>query len=331
MEKIAEGKEARGKFRGAISKLVMVQELGLIAFIIVFGVVITIINPTFISLGNIITILISGVFIFIVGCGMTFVLVGGEIDLSVGSVYAFSGLTSALAMSFGINVPISILIGLICGTFIGFLSGTIVTRFKIPALVVTLGMLYIVRGLTLYITRGETTYGMPESFKVIGQGSVLGIPNLVIAAIIIGIISHTILEYTRFGYNVRSVGGNKQAAIAAGINVRMIRILLFVISGIMAAIGGMLISSRFGLGTPNIGQGFELYVISAVIIGGVSLYGGIGSIFGTFLGALLVSIIQNGMVMMKVSPYWQNVVVGGIMIFAVGIDQYRRGRMWKIR
>ena len=331
MEKVTKEKEGPTLFRGTISKFLMVQELGLIVFIMTFGIFITIVNPTFISVGNIITVLQGSVFIFIGGCGVTFVLIGGDIDLSVGSVYAFSGLTCGLALSIGIIVPLSILIGFLGGVVMGFLSGTIVTRFRIPSLVVTLGMLYIVRGFTLFITRGETIHGLPESFKIIGQGSILGIPNLVIIAIIIGIISHIILEYTRFGYDVRCVGGNRQAAIAAGIKVNMIRVLLFVISGIMAAIGGILVTSRLSVGTPSAGQGYELYVISAVIIGGASLYGGIGSIFGTFLGALLVSIIQNGMVLMRVSPYWQSVVVGGIMILAVGVDQYRRGRMWKVR
>jgi ribose/xylose/arabinose/galactoside ABC-type transport system permease subunit len=317
--------------KGIASKLLNIQELGLLIFIVAFGLFITVINPTFIKLENILNVLKSSSLKFIIGCGMTFVLVGAEIDLSVGSVYGFCGLATALALSFGVNVIVSIVIGIASGLLIGFITGMIVTNFKIPALVVTLGMLYAVGGLNLITTKGAIITGLPESFKVIGQGNIFGIPNLVVIALIIGVISHITLEYTRFGYDVRCVGGNRQAAIAAGINVKRFRILLFMITGLASSIAGILVTSRLSSGTPTIGQGFELFVISAVIIGGVSLYGGIGTIFGTFLGAVLISVIQNGMILMQVSPYTQSIIVGGIMILAVGVDQYRRNKMWKVR
>ena len=318
-------------FKKSISRLLIIQEMGLILFLIFLGIVITVVNPNFASIANFINILRACSLIFIIGCGMTFVLVGAEIDLSVGSVYAFCGLISALAMSYGINFVLSIIIGIIAGLVLGLITGFIVTYFKIPALVVTLGMLYVVRGLIIILSRGETIYGLPESFKMIAQGKVFGIPNMVIIAIVIGIISYIILNYTKFGYDVRCVGGNKQASLAAGINVKRIRILLFMITGLTCAIAGITATSLYGMGFPYLGQGFEMYVIAAVVIGGVSLFGGIGTILGTFLGAILMSTIQNGILQIKVSAYWANVAVGGIMILAVGIDQYRRRQMWEIK
>ena len=318
-------------FKKTISRLLNIQELGLILFLIFFGIVITVVNPNFASKDNIIAILKSSSLMFIIGCGMTFVLVGAEIDLSVGSVYGFCGMVTSILLRFGINFVLSIIIGIIAGLVLGLITGFIVTYFKIPALVVTLGMLYAVGGLNLVLTKGAIVTGLPESFKMIAQGNVFGIPNMVIIAIAIGIISHIILNYTKFGYDVRCVGGNKLASLAAGINVKRIRILLFMITGLSCAIAGILVSSRLSSGSPTIGQGFELYVIAAVIIGGVSIYGGIGTILGTFLGAVLIGTIQNGMLLMQIVPYMQSIIIGGIMILAVGIDQYRRNRMWKVK
>ncbi len=305
-------------------------ELALVLFLIVFSLIATIINPNFISITNIINIMRGSVFIFIVGIGMTFVLICGQIDLSVGSNLAFSGLICAYVLLAGVPTALAILIAIASSLFIGLLNGFMVTKLKIPALIVTLGMLYIARGVVLVITRGATTSSLPASFLAIAQSEIFGIPILIVYAIALGIIFHIIINYTKYGYHVRAVGGNSIAAKISGINVNKIVFSVYLISGLLSGISGILLTSRLSVGTPNMGVGFELYVIAAVIIGGSSLFGGRGSVVGSLLGAFLLSAMQNGMVLMKISPYWQNIVIGWIMIIAVGIDQYRRSKMWQI-
>ena len=329
---LKDSNEEKKTYVTGISKLLRIQELGLLGFIVAFSVLIAIINPEFVSFNNLINILRSSVFIFIIGCGMTFVLVGGEIDLSVGSVFGFTAVVFAISLRAGINIFLSIIITLISGIIVGLITGQIVVRFKIPALIVTLGMLYIYSGIIYGYTEVKPILGLPvDTLKIIGYGEIFGIPYLVITAIIIGIISHIVLQYTRFGYEVRAIGGNKQAAVVAGINVNRIKVTLFIITGILSAIAGILIIFRLTAGKATIGEGYELFVIASVIIGGSSIYGGIGTVFGTFLGALLTSIIMNGMMMMRVDPYWQGFLLGVIMIIAVGLDQFRRRKMWQIK
>lgn len=314
-----------------IPRFFRVQELGLIGFIIALGGFITIINPAFVSFDNIISILRASVFIFVMGCGVTFVLVGGEIDLSVGSVFGFTAVMFAIVLREGLNLFLSIIIALIIGLVIGFISGQIVVKFKIPALIVTLGMLYIYRGVIYGITEVKPIIiDLTETLKIIGYGEIFGIPYLVIIALIVGVLSHIVLQYTRFGYEVRAIGGNKQAAVVAGINVKRIKVILFIIAAVLSAVAGILIIFRLTAGKATIGNGYELYVIASVIIGGSSIYGGVGTVFGSFLGAILISIIQNGMMMMRVDPYWQSILIGVIMILAVGVDQFRRRRMWQV-
>ena len=326
---LKDSNEEKKIYTTGISKLLRIQELGLLGFIVAFCIFITIIDPTFLYFNNIISILRSSVFIFIIGCGMTFVLVGGEIDLSVGSVFGFTAVAFSLLLHAGINIFLSMIITLILGIIVGLITGLIIVRFKIPALIVTLGMLYIYSGIIYGYTKVRPI-SVPQNLEVIGYGDIFGIPYLVIIAVIVGIISHAILNYTSFGYNVRCVGGNKLAAVAGGINVNRTKITLFMITGLLSALAGILIIFRLSAGKATIGEGYELYVISAVIIGGSSIYGGIGTVFGSFLGALLISIIMNGMMAMRVDPYWQSIFIGLIMIIAVGLDQLRRRKMWQV-
>jgi len=322
------GKES--KLSKVRNKIIQINEIGLFVIIILLGAAIFIKNQDFLSVENIISILRSSVFYFIVGCGLTFVLVAGELDLSIGSNLGFSGMVTAILLQNGIPVAISIIAGIFSGLFVGFINSIIVGQFKIPPLIATLGTLYIFRGLINVITRGKTISDLPDSFKVIGQGELVGIPYLIFYAAIIGIMAHFILNYSKIGYDIRSVGGNREAARVAGINTRLIQISVYLICGLLCAVSGILMTSRLSIGTPNLGIGLELYVVALVIIGGTSLFGGIGTIFGTILGAIFMSIVQNGMLMAHIDPFWQNVVVGFIMIIAVGFDQYRRSKMWLV-
>jgi ribose transport system permease protein len=312
-------------------RILRFNEAGLLLAVIAFGIVISVSNPAFLRQQNLLNVARVSAFTFIVGSGLTICFVGGGLDLSVGSSYGAAGILGALALTSGMSVPLSILIGLGCGLVIGIINGAIITRFEIPALIVTLGMMYAARGVVMVVSHGDPMYRFPQSFKTIGQGSLMGVPNPILIALVYGLICHFVLDYTKFGYAVRGVGGNQEAARVSGINVKRIQFWLYVISGFSAGFTGLLMASRLGSSHPNSGVGLELQVISAVIIGGTSLFGGTGSIFGTLLGALLLNMITNGIVLMDVDLYWQNIVVGAVIVVAVGIDQFRRKRLWRSR
>jgi ribose transport system permease protein len=314
------------------SLLVQSNEVTMAIFLVVFGLIVYSINRDFLTVNNILSVLRASVFYFIIGIGVTYVIISGELDLSVGSMVAFSGLVSALLMINGVPVVVSVIIAILGTIFAGWIIGLLVTRLNIPSLVVTLGMNYSIRGIGLILTEGKTVAGLPVSFKKISQTDIYGsIPSTIIYALVLGVIAHVILAYTKLGYQLKGVGGSKMAAQAVGINVKWKKTIAFMTSGFCAGLTGILMASRISVGSPSSGLGYELYVISAVIIGGTSLFGGIGSITGTMLGALFLSILQNGMLLMHVSPYWQGFVVGLVMITAVGIDQYRRSIIWKVR
>lgn len=314
------------------NNLVQSNEITMVIFLIVFGLIIYSINRDFMTFNNILNVLRASIFYFILGIGVTYVIISGELDLSVGSMVAFSGLACALLMVNGVPVVVSVILAILGTIFAGWIIGLLVTRLKIPSLVVTLGMLYSIRGIGLILTEGNTVAGLPGSFKKISQTDVFGrIPITIIYALVLGVIAHAILSYTRLGSHLKGVGGNKMAAEAVGIDVRWIKTVAFMISGFCAGLTGVLMASRISVGSPSAGSGYELYAISAVIIGGTSLFGGTGSIAGTLLGAIFLSILQNGMLLMHISPYWQGFVVGLVMIAAVGLDQYRRSIIWKVR
>jgi ribose/xylose/arabinose/galactoside ABC-type transport system permease subunit len=314
-----------------LRKVLKMNEAGLLLAVIVFGIVISINNPVFLKQQNLLNVARVSAFTFIVGSGMTICFVGGGLDLSVGSAYGAAGILGALALRSGVSVPLSILIGLGCGLAIGMINGTIITRFGIPSLIVTLGMMYAARGVVMVVSHGDPVYRFPQAFKEIGQGGTLGIPNPILIALAYGLFCHLVLDYTKFGYAVRGVGGNQEAARVSGINVKRIQFWLYVISGFSAGFAGLLMTSRLGSSHPNSGVGLELQIISAVIVGGTSMFGGTGSIFGTLLGSLLLNMINNGIVLMNVNLYWQNIVVGAVIVAAVGVDQFRRKRLWRSR
>jgi ribose/xylose/arabinose/galactoside ABC-type transport system permease subunit len=199
----------------------------------------------------------------------------------------------------------------------------------IPAFITTLGMLYMARGLILFLTESRPIAPLPRSFTVIGQEEVFGLPLLIVYALVIAAVVHVLLEYTPFGWSVRAVGGNREAARNSGIAVKRVSLIVYTLSGLSAAFAGMLMSARLGSGQPSLGVGFELQVISAVIIGGTSLFGGIGSIPGTALGAVVLSVLTNGLILLRIEPVLENVAIGLIVVVAVGLDQVRRRRMFR--
>ncbi|MBN2410614.1 ribose ABC transporter permease [candidate division KSB1 bacterium] len=294
-------------------------------------VLMTILTDNFFTTGNFWNVLRQISVNLCISVGMTLVILTGGIDLSVGSVLALTGAVTAGLLKNGIAIePLNILIryntfgavsaGLFLGLILGLFNGVVITRFKVAPFVVTLGMLTIARGLTMLWTGGYPITGLGK-FSVIGTGWFLGIPLPVwVTGIVVGIFM-IIMRKTRFGRYVYAIGGNEQASHLSGLNVKRVKIIVYAICGLLSAVAAVIVTARLDSAQPNAGISYELDAIAAVVVGGTSLSGGRGSIAGTVLGALIIGVLNNGLVLLNVSPFWQQVVKGFVIIVAVVIDR----------
>jgi inositol transport system permease protein len=292
--------------------------------LIVFGIIcliISLITPQFLTVSNW-TIIVTQVSInALLAFGVTFVIITGGIDLSLGSIVAVTGVTSAmLAHPDSYPVLIPILMGLLAGLLMGAFNGFIITKSKIAPFIVTLGTMTIGRGLALILSDGRPVSNLSDSFNYLGSGTVLGIPVLILIFIFVFAICSIILNKTILGRYIYAIGGNEQAARASGINIDRVKLSVYSISGLLAGLAGILLASRITTGQPNAGAGFELDAIAAVVIGGTSTTGGRGSMAGTLIGVLLIGVINNGLDLLNVTSYYQQVVMGIIIIGAVVLD-----------
>ncbi|MEY4432035.1 MAG: ribose transporter permease [Bacteroidota bacterium] len=267
-----------------------------------------------------------------ISVGMTLVILTAGIDLSVGSVLAFSGAVAAGLLKSGISFPNNdliigftllgtVLAGIITGGLLGFFNGWVITKFKVPPFVATLAMLTVARGFTMLWTKGYPISSLGNDFAMIGTGWFLGIPILVWIAFLVVIAAIVISNKTALGRYIYAIGGNENAAILSGINSNRVKIIVYTLAGILAAIGGIMVTSRLDSAQPNAGMSYELDAIAAVVIGGTSLSGGRGTIIGTVLGAIIIGVLNNGLVLLDVSPFWQQVVKGAVILLAVMIDK----------
>jgi ribose transport system permease protein len=291
-------------------------------------IIIAIVNPAFLSINNILNILRSTGFTLVTALGMTLVLITQGLDLSVGSVTALGGSVCGLAMSV-LHLPIipSILLGIAAGFIIGIANGIIIVKFKISPFIVTLGMMYMARGIVYILTKGVPIYPLSQEFQNIEQQDFFGIPKVIIISLFLAVIVHIFLTHTTIGRSIYATGGNKEAANLSGIYTNKIYLICYCIVGTLAATTGVILASRLGSAQPSAGTGIEMTVIVASVLGGVSPSGGSGSILGTVIGALFMNILSNAMTIMKVSVYWQNFVIGFVLILAVIIDQIKKDRM----
>jgi len=267
-----------------------------------------------------------------ISVGMTLVVLTGGIDLSVGSVLAIGGAIAAGLLKFGIEIPSgnlyigftllgAILGGLVIGSLLGLFNGWTITKFKVPPFVATLAMLTIARGFTMLYTKGFPISNLGDSFAYIGTGWFIGIPVPVWISAIVVVVAIIITQKTALGRYIYAIGGNEHASKLSGINISKVKIIVYGIAGMLAAIGGIIVTSRLDSAQPNAGMSYELDAIAAVVIGGTSLSGGRGTIMGTVLGALIIGVLNNGLVLLNVSPFWQQVVKGGVILLAVIIDK----------
>ncbi len=301
----------------------------LILVIIVFVLLGATQNEHFLDQQTWTNILRNAVFLVIVGAGSTIVMIGGGLDLSIGSVFAAGAVSAAWAAEAGWAVPVVFMFGISTGIAVGLLNGVLVNYASIPPIIVTLGTLFAVRSLVVTLSGGNPIGPLPDEFTAVGQGEFMGLPLLIIIAAIVAILMDILLERTNFGWTVRAVGGNREGARRVGINVVRVSLATYVLGGALAAFAGVLMASRLSSGPPSLGGGFELEVIAAVVIGGTSISGSIGSIRGTVIGAILLSVLTTGLILLRVDSTLQNLFVGGVVIVAAGIDQVRKKRMFR--
>jgi ribose transport system permease protein len=267
-----------------------------------------------------------------IAVGMTLIILTAGIDLSVGSVLALCGAITAGLLKNGIALPSfnlfigftitgAILAGIVVGSLLGFFNGLVITKFKVPPFVATLAMLTIARGLTMLYTNGFPISSFSSSFTYIGGGWLLGLPVPVWIAAVIVIAAIIVTKKIKLGRYIFAIGGNENAARLSGISINKVKIMVYTIAGALAAVGGIIVTARLDSAQPNAGTSYELDAIAAVVIGGTSLSGGRGSIWGTVLGALIIGVLNNGLVLLDVSPFWQQVVKGGVILLAVIIDK----------
>ncbi|MGL4760616.1 MAG: ABC transporter permease [Sarcina sp.] len=295
----------------------------LIGLILLCGVI-SFVTPSFLTVSNITNVFTQVSVNAIIAVGMTFVILTGGIDLSVGSTLAISGALGASVIKSTGNVFLAIIVATIVGTVIGIINGILIAKGKLQAFIATLATMTIFRGLTLVFTNGTPISKLPENFVKIGNGKIGIVSIPVIVTIIIAIIAIYALSQTRFGRYLYALGGNEESAKLSGINTDKIKIMSYAISGFMASIAGVIITSRIGSASPNAGTGFELDAIAAVVIGGTSLSGGEGKITGTIIGALIIGVLNNGLNLMNVSPFYQSIVKGLVILLAVLLD--KKGR-----
>lgn len=298
-----------------------------LAVLLVLVVGLSVASPYFLSLSNAFNILLATSVIGILGFGSTFVIAAAGIDLSVGSMLGFAAVVSALSVNAaGLPWPFAIVCALAAGAFCGVINGLLIARARIPAFIVTLGMLGVARGAALVLTNGQPVYGLPAPIVWLGQGRPLGVPVPAIIFLLLAAVTHFILSRTRFGKYALVIGDNEAAARATGIRVERHRIALYTLSGLLAGLAGLLFAARVNSGDPTAGTSYELTAITAAILGGTNLFGGRASVIGTLIGALIMGVLQNGLNLLAVSSFYQQMAIGGVLVLAVWLDQINRGR-----
>jgi ribose transport system permease protein len=299
------------------------RESGIFLALLALAGLITLFQPQFATASNLFLVSRQISFTAILALGVLFVILTGGIDLSVGSTAGLSGFTAALAMAAGWPVLAAIGVGLLTGAAVGLINGAIVSYVGVTPFIVTLGMLGAAHGAVLVIKQGDSVRDIPHAFIQTANGSLFGLSVPVLILIALAAFSHVVLNHTAFGRRVYAIGGNEEATAFSGINIRAVKFLTYVICGLSAAVTGILFVARFQSAQADAGRGMELDAIAATVIGGTSLMGGEGTVLGVLLGATIMGVIRNGLVLLEVSSYWQELIIGGIIVLAAILDVVR--------
>jgi ribose/xylose/arabinose/galactoside ABC-type transport system permease subunit len=319
--------DASTKVIGQADRRFRLDSLGLTLVLVALIIMFSLINPRFATYSNLLNVLTQSSTYVIVAMGMTLVITKGGIDLSVGSVMALVTCVAFGFMDGGMHFGPALAIMSALAAMLGAVNGVVIAFLAVPALIATLGTMVAFRGLALLHSAGKLYYGLPEEVVWLGQGDVLGVPVPVIVAALFVLLTYWLFNMTRFGVHVRAVGGNREAARLAGIPVSRVEVSVYVFMGLAVALGGLLWMARIDGTQATLGTAMEIHVIAATIIGGTSLFGGRGSIYGTLLGALLLTMLNNALVIAGVEFFWQLVAVGAIVVGAVTINNIRENRI----
>lgn len=317
----------------AISKS-FIKKYGIVLILLGLFILMSVLSPAFLKTRNLLNVVRQISVIGLIGMGVTIVIITTGIDLSSGSVIALAAVVAAslaqktgweaamypgLAGKLPVIVPIGagILVGIVCG----FINGWTIAKFKIPPFIATLGMMTVARGFALLYSDGRPVSSLTDSYNFIGQGEIFGIPFPIIILLVVAVLTHIMLNSTKFGRHIYAIGGNEQAARISGLDVGKLLILIYTFAGFLSGLAGVVLSSRISSGQPGLGNGYELDAIASAVIGGTSFSGGIGTIWGTMVGALIIGVLNNGLDLLNVSAYWQQIVKGLIIVVAIILDE----------
>ena len=316
-----------------LTKVLLRQETTLLVVIVVIGALASSRSELFLTNANLTEILRSSVIYFVMACGAALLIIGGGLDFSAGAVFTLGALTGcSMMVDSGLPWPLAVLLGLALCCAVGAVNFAIITYLHVPPIIATLGTYYMLSGIDNLVTDGFDVLPLPDSFQRLGQGNTVGVPNVVLIAVAVGVLFWFLLERTRFGVNVRALGGNRQAAVGNGLRVVRLDLALYVIAAATAGLAGLIYSARVGAGQVTAGgTSTTLIAITAVLIGGVSLMGGLGSIQGVAIGAVLLSLIDNALVLSEIPPQYNSIVIGAILVCAVAVDHLRRSRIYRKR
>ncbi|SHK57690.1 ABC transporter permease [Desulforamulus aeronauticus] len=316
----------QGKASDKLSIGQLIGKYNLLVLLFAFIAIAGFLSPKFLTLQNFLNLLQQSSVTGIMAIGMTFVIIVAGIDLSVGSVAAISGMVVAILITAGWGIPLSIVAALAAGALLGWINGYVSTKFTIPAFIATLAMMVSARGLALLVTNGKPVFGLPEPFSFLGAGFIGRVPVSGLIWIFLTICAALALKYTSFGRNLYAVGGNPEAAHLSGIRVNWHLVSVYVVSGILSALAGIILASWLTVGQPTAAKGAELNAIAAVVLGGASLAGGSGGVWGTFAGVLLMSIITNIFNLVGLASYYQDIFMGLIIVLALVLNKFVTGK-----
>ena len=327
MSKTSTVKGPRLTGRDVVKKIFQIREIVILLLVLLLGVFMALNHPQFMSMPNMRIICNYMATDMIIASFLTISLIAGNTDFSVGSNMGCSAFVCGLLLNAGMPIPVCILAALVCGSLIGALNAFVITKFKVLPMIVTMGTWMSFKGVGLMIINSSTLSNFPMAFKAIVQdGKVLGIPTLIFFMFLATIIAMILLKYVTFFHQAYFIGSNKESAKLAGINVNKFVYVMYILIGLAAAVAGVLSISRYGSAPASLGQGVEFRIISALLIGGVSLNGGEGSVLGTFLGVLLMALIANALTLFAIDTNLQNVLIGAIMVISVAVDEANRRR-----
>jgi len=305
-------------------------EFGVFLILLAMVAFLSLYTDTFLTSTNIFNILRAFSWIAISAFGECMVIITGGVELSVGSVMGLSGLASAMLLARQVPVPLAVVAGLLTGLIVGFLNGLMITKGRLPPFIATLGSLLMARGLCYGLTGGWPVRELPQAFRNLGQSDIpiagFGVPLPLIFMLVFAVITSLFLIRTVWGYRIYALGGNETATALSGINTARVKIMVYSLCGLLTAIGGVLMTARLGVASPTAAQGYELDVIAAAVVGGTSFSGGEGTILGVLIGAAIMQVLRNGLVLVGVSAYWLQAVQGLVIVVAIMLDQLRKRR-----